>query len=177
MRISYDAPRLPTLAGRCELLEALAEAMVAAQIVEMAPDKDAYPCCVKCGELAFRAVPGMPGSHGPPSDVPLYEGQSQALARVLASGEMEARADAHGGPGGLRIQCARELSRSKVGHALELAIFQCAAERVRDKECKVVVRSNQFGNVHAYVAYPDGETKNPQDDTVSGTPCGCEAHG
>ncbi len=174
MRLSYDAPRLPTLEARCQLLECFAEAMVCAQVVEMSPDIEAFPCCVHCGGLSFRAVPGMPGSQGPPGEVPLSDDQFAALFE--ASGTSRTAADRDGGPGSLRIQSARELSRSKVGHALELAVFQCAAERVRDKPGVVKVKADKFGNVHAYVFYDDGVIKNPQDDTVSAD-CGCGDHG
>ncbi len=175
MKLSYDAARPATLAARCELLERFAEAIVCAQEAEMAHDKEAYPCCVKCGELGFRPVPGMPGSQGPPSEVPLTDDQFEALFE--AGAKQRSTADRDGGPGALRIQSARELSRSKLGHALELAIFQCAAERLRDKPGSVKVKSDKFGNVHAYVAYDDGEIKNPQDDTVSGQECGCGTPG
>ena len=172
MRVSYDAPRLPTLTARCELLQILAGAMVDAQVAEMSHDKDAYPCCVKCGDMAFRPVPGMTGSPGLPEEVPLMS-DDQFEALISAAGTERSAIDREGGPGALRVQSARELSRSKLGHALELAIFQCAAERLRDKPGVVKVKANKFGNVHAYVAYDNGEIKNPQDDTVSELECGC----
>ncbi len=175
MRLSYDATRPATLAARCELLQGFAEALVCAQVAEMAHDKEAYPCCVKCGDMSFRPVPGMIGSSGPPAEVPISDEQLATLFE--AKGTTHTSLDREAGPGALRIQSARELSRSKLGHALELAIFQCAAERLRDKPGTVKVNSDQFGNVHAYVAYDDGVIKNPQDDTVSSEECGCGTHG
>jgi len=170
MEITYSSTRLPALEDRCQMLEDLAEAMVKAQVLEMAPDKESFPCCVKCGEMSFRAVPGMPGSSGPPSDgPPISEAQAQAL---IDAGGGEAFRDARGGPGRLRIQNAREISRSKIGHALELAIFQCAAERVRNKGCHVILDHDRSGNVHAYVKYDNGDLKNPQDEAMSEN-CGC----
>jgi len=174
MRLAYDAPVLDTLEDRCQLLELFAECCVQAQALEMRDNKDDFPCCVKCGEMSFGAIPGMPGSPGPPSDgPPISDDQSEALRSADGVEDEVAHRDAHGGPGALRVQSARELSRSRRGHALELAVFQAAAERVRDHDCKVIVDHDATGQCHAYVAFPDGKIVNPQDEAVSTEACGC----
>lgn len=174
MQLTYNAHRMATLEQRCQVLECMAEAMVLAQCLEMAHDKEAYPCCVKCGDMAFVGVPGMPGSSGPPSgDPPMADAQISALLEARGIDNAQHDRDQLGGPGTLRVQSARQLASSKAGHALELAVFQCAADRLRDKDCKVAVDYDEAGNVHCYVQYADGAVKNPQDDTTSTEACGC----
>jgi hypothetical protein len=170
LRLSMERPA--TLEERCQLLEEVAELAVRRAVADIEADRDAFPCCVRCGEMAFWAVPGMPGRAGLPSD-PMPSEQEEALAQARGVDDSEAYRDAHGGPAGLRLQCARQLCRTKRGHALELAIFACAAARVRDKPCQVIIDHDAWGNVHAYVQHDDGTIDNPQDDAASTEACGC----
>lgn len=175
MHMQYSAPWLPLLEDRCALLEALAEGWVTAYEIEMADAegarKEEFPCCVKCGGLCFCPVPGMAGHR---EDTPISETQRKALERARGSSDVNAA----GGPRNLRVQSAKELCRSKKAHALELAIFQCATERFRDKNCYVAIDYTDDGNVHAYVRYPETEEmKNPQEMAVSSDLCSCGGEG
>ncbi len=170
MHMQYSAPWLPTLEGRCGVLEALCEGYVSAHMVEMADDegkrKEDFPCCVKCAGMCFCPVPGMRGG----KEAPVSETQRKALSRARGTDDVNVA----GGPRTLRIQSARQLAQSKKGNAVELAVYQCATERFRGKDCYVAIDYDEQGNVHAYVRYPeDGDMKNPQEMVVSNTACSC----
>jgi hypothetical protein len=116
-------------------------------------------------------------------NTPLTDAQRRALEQTVEHGhplpsqvtDLQGVLDAH--PLGTRIQCVSELARRKLGTSLDLAVFQCAQERRRDKQCLVALDwDEETGNIHAYVKYADGELKNPQDDTVPGGDCGCGNH-
>lgn len=74
---------------------------------------------------------------------------------------------------GIKVQGVRQLMRSQRGNALELAVFQCAQERRRGKDCEVIIDCDELGNCHAYLLYPNGDIKNPAESAVPGTSCGC----
>jgi hypothetical protein len=139
--------------------------------VEMAGEdgerKESFPCCIKCGGFCFCPIPGMQGTS---KEVPISEKQRAALLRARGRSDVNAT----GGPAALRIQSAQEITRSKQGNAVELAVYQCATERFRGKDCYVAIDYDDSGNAHAYVRYPDtGEMKNPQDMVVSNKECSC----
>jgi hypothetical protein len=170
MHCNYNACWLPLLEDRCAVLEALSEGWVLAHQAEMADEegkrKEDFPCCVKCGGFCFCPIAGMRGVSEEP---PISETQRNALARARGSDDINVT----GGPKALRIQSASELTRSKKANAMELAVYQCATERFRDRDCYVAVDYDEAGNVHAYVRYPDGEMKNPQEMVASNVSCSC----
>lgn len=176
MHIEFDA-QPEDIDEQCELLEQVAEQVVRAHLrkITAAPD-DTYPCCVRCAKLQFQAVPHMAGVR----NAPLTDEQRAALETTVQHGHptsqkdrdaLEGILDAHGF--GLRLRGVDEIVRRRKGTAIDLATFQCAQERKRGKDCFVAVDFDEGdGNIHAYVKYPDGTMKNPQDDTVPGE-CGC----
>lgn len=174
MHMQYSAQWLPLLEDRCAVLEALAEGWVAAHMAEMAGEdgkrKEAFPCCVKCAGMCFCPVAGMRGAA---KEAPVTETQRAALKRARGSDDINVT----GGPKGLRIKCASEVARTKQANAVELAVYQCATERFRDKECYVAIDYDETGNVHAYVRYPNGDMKNPEEMVVSNTDCACGGQG
>jgi hypothetical protein len=177
MRLTLDVYPLHTLEDRCAILEAFAEAAVESMVAEMEGKADAYPCCIKCGKIGLTPVPGMIGQPGPRGEGPaISEAQSAALLRAHKISDLEAWRNSHAGPLALRVRSARELSRARTGHPLELAIFVAALDRLEGKASRVVLDYAPLGNCHAYVERPDGSTHNPQDDTVSSSPCNCEGH-
>jgi hypothetical protein len=172
MRAQYRAPWMTTLEDRCAILEALCEGWVASHMIEMADAdgkrRESFPCCVKCAGMCFCPVPGMRGAH----QAPITETQRNALKRARGTSDI----NVSGGPKTLRIQGATELAKTKNANAIELAVYQCATERFRDKDCYVAIDYDEGGNVHAYVRYPDGEMKNPQDMVASNEACSCGGH-
>lgn len=177
MHLELDlAPK--TLDEQCDLLEGACELAVQAHVSEIdaAPEKT-IPCCVKCGELRFLPRPHMQGVR----NAPLTDAQRAALEHTVAHGhptptelsQIDGVLAAH--PMGLRIQGVAELMRRKLGSTVDIAVFQCAQERRRGKDCFVAIDFDDVtGNLHAYVKYKDGAIKNPQDDTVPGEhACGC----
>lgn len=165
-------------------------------------------CCVKCAELQLHPCAGMPGeltsdpSRGPQGrNAPLTRKQAMGMQLALASGDASAPAAraaiqgtlrAHGArnpaPGleiaatarkaAMSIQSAHGLVRTRNGNPLELAIFQCAQERRRSRDCWIIVDYDADA-MHPYLEYSDGSIKDPcvsarKPDQAS---CGCGAHG
>lgn len=183
MQIQIDL-RPKSIDEQCDMLEEICEAAVQSHVSEIddAPE-DTFPCCVKCGKLQFQAVPYLPGVKST-RNAPLTSGQRKALEHTLDHGHPTSAAERGELAGilrahsmGLRIRNVAELSRKKVGTAVDLAVFQCAQDRIHGKTCSVVFDYDEdTGDLHPYVKYADGTIKNPQDDTVPGGPsCGCAA--
>lgn len=159
MLFSYSAKPATNPDELCEQLEVQCEQWVTLYMMEMEGKLDEYPCCVHCGGLRFRSIPGMRGCLSPP----ISETQKAALSK---------RNDGVG-LAGLRVKNPRELADTKSGHAVELAVFAVACHRLRDKECDVQMDFDDDGNVHAFVLFPDGERKNPQVDALPDSVCEC----
>jgi hypothetical protein len=145
----------------CDDLERLTEGLVACHVADIEADPDAYPCCVKCGDLQCNPAPGFAApspSHGD---------------------DAEAAPDVDDGPGhvravGLVMKNAQQLVTSKEGNALELAAFQCAQEVRRGRDCRVGIAYDTDDRLRAFVVYADGTTKEPALQAVSRNPCACE---
>ena len=169
MRCDYSACWSPSLEDRCAQLEILCESWVMVHELEMADDdgkrKESFPCCVKCAGMCFCPIQGMRGV----SETPITETQRAALARARGANDI----NVSGGPKTIMVKSAGELAASKQANAVELAVYQCATERFRDKECYVAIDYDEGGNVHAYVRYPDGEMKDPQAMVAGNTECAC----
>jgi hypothetical protein len=143
----------------CGDIERLTEGLVECHVSDIRANPDAFPCCVKCGELVCKYTPGF----GTPTD---DDDNDDNEAGEDAG--MPARAC------GLVLQTASELCESKEGSAVELAAFQAAQEILRDKPCRVGIAHDASGKLHALVVYPDGTTKEAALEAVTRNPCACE---
>lgn len=100
MRISYK------ITGNhescCDQLEGLLEGVVQAMMVEIAKDKDRYPCCIRCGDFMLFPAPGCP------------------LPNCVATDASERT---------LHVRSASEILLAKGGSTIDLACYQCAQKR------------------------------------------------
>lgn len=221
MHAEYDSsPR--TIEDLCERLEALCEGFVEAHAAEIDHDPDAFPCCVKCGEMECIAAPRWPSRNAPLTEsqraalqATLHHGHpTSAAEREALEGILVAHGEQRGGaperrPGAqyfknplwpgrelqatanlcatrtiasrnprapyaaVRCRCAEQLCRTKRGNGLEIAVFQCAQERRRGKDCSVGISYDSDDNLHAFVVYADGTVKDPRESLIAKQACGC----
>ena len=78
----------------------------------------------------------------------------------------------------LRARCAAALRQRGRGSSLDLAVFQAAQERRREKECWIAILIDGQENIVPALVYPDGTIKDPREAAASSEPCGCgNSHG
>lgn len=194
MHVDYDTNPGSTK-EMCEVLESLCEGFVQAHVAEIGKDPDAFPCCVKCGKFVCVAdgsfFPGATGLstpknvHKQPGRNYFRNHQGWPGSEIAAT---VAQRNHQGWPGSeiaatvanpTKVQCQNPsgLNEKGSGTPVDLAVFQCAQERRRGKDCSVEIFADAHRRLHAVVAYSDGTIKDPRDDAVSQADCGCGVPG